>query len=156
MRVVRHAVIASVLTAATIFQTAGAQQSTGPRTIASQTAGMERRDGFIPFYYDERTGKLLLEVARLNQDFLYLPTLATGVGSDALGLDRGTTGADAVVQWQRFGPRVLLVERNTRFRGTADSLQAHAVEESFATSAIAAMPIVAEEGDRLLVDATDF
>lgn len=158
MRVVRPSLIACLLAAA-VLSSARAQQpspSTAPRTIASQTAGMERHDGFIPFYYDERTGKLLLEVQRLNQDFLYLPTLATGVGSDALGLDRGTTGPEAVVQLQRFGPRVLLVERNTRFRGTADSLQAHAVEESFATSAIGSMPIVAEEGGRLLVDATDF
>lgn len=154
MRVVRHALIASLLATNTVV--APAQQPTSPRTIASQTTGMERHDGFIPFYYDERTGKLLLEVQRPNQDFLYLPTLATGVGSDALGLDRGTTGAGAVVQFQRFGPRVLLVERNLRFRGTGDSLQAHAVEESFATSTLAAMPIVAEEGGNLLVDATDF
>ncbi|HKN67115.1 MAG TPA: zinc-dependent metalloprotease, partial [Gemmatimonadaceae bacterium] len=39
---------------------------------------------------------------------------------------------------------------------TADSLQAHSVEESFATSTLAGMPIVAEDGSRLLVDATDF
>jgi hypothetical protein len=134
----------------------GAQQPTAPRTIASQTAGMERHDGFIPFYFDERTGKLLFEVRRLGQDFLYLPTLATGLGSDALGLDRGTTGNEAVVRFERFGPRVLLESRNTRFRGSADSLQAQSVEASFATSTLAAMPIVAEESGRLLVDATDF
>ncbi|HKO16416.1 MAG TPA: DUF5117 domain-containing protein, partial [Gemmatimonadaceae bacterium] len=117
---------------------------------------MERHDGFIPFYYDEGTGKLLFEVQRLDHDFLYLSTLATGLGSNDLGLDRGTTGDEAVVRFERFGPRVLLVRRNTRFRATADSLQAHSVEESFATSTLAGMPIVAEDGSRLLVDATDF
>jgi len=156
MRVVRHALLASVLAAFTAPVVLDAQQPAAPRSIASQTAGMERRDGFVPFYYDERTGKLFFEVQRLDQDFLYLTTLATGLGSDALGLDRGTTGNDAVVRFERFGPKVLLVSRNTRFRGTADSLQAHAVEESFATSTLAAMPIVAEDGGRLLVDATDF
>src|SRR3954471_12756156 len=95
---------------------AAAQQA--PRTWAQQTAGLERHDGFIPFYFDERTGKLLFEVQRLGQDFLYLPTLATGLGSDALGLDRGTTGGEALVHFERFGPRVLLISRNTRFRGT--------------------------------------
>jgi hypothetical protein len=163
MRVVRHTLVLLLVAVAPFAPVAPfasvtlrAQQPTGPRTIASQTVGMERHDGFIPFYYDERTGKLLLEVQRLGQDFLYLPTLATGLGSDALGLDRGTTGNEALVRFERFGPRVLLVGLNTRFRGTADSLQAHAVEESFATSTLAAMPIVAEEGGRLLVDATDF
>jgi len=156
MQVVRHIRLASVAAAALLAPiTLRAQQST-PRTIASQTEGLERRDGFIPFYYDERSGKLLLEIQRLGQDFLYLPTLATGLGSNDLGLDRGTTGNEAVVRFERFGPRVLLISRNTRFRGTADSLQAQSVEQSFATSALAGMPIVAEENGRLLVDATDF
>src|SRR6185312_2790826 len=165
MRAARYALVASVVASVlvsapvalraqrTAAQPAAAQPA---RSIASQTAGMERHDGFIPFYYDEHTGKLLLEVQRLGQDFLYLPTLATGLGSNDLGLDRGTTGNEALVRFERFGPRVLLVSRNTRYRGTADSLQAHSVEESFATSTLAGMPIVAEEGGRLLVDATDF
>jgi uncharacterized protein DUF4953/uncharacterized protein DUF5117 len=155
MRAAHCALVASL--AASIGPAAlRAQQSAAPRTIASQTAGLERHDGFIPFYYDEHTGKLLLEVQRLDQDFLYLTTLATGLGSDALGLDRGTTGDDEVVRFERFGPRVLLVSRNTRYLATADSAQALAVEESFATSTLAGMPIIAEENGRLLVDATDF
>jgi hypothetical protein len=165
MRPARYALLVSFISAAFMAPSVlSAQQPTtprtlqpaGPRTIASQTTGMDRHDGFIPFYYDQKTGKLLLEVDRLDQDFLYLPTLATGLGSNDLGLDRGTTGNEAVVQFQRFGPRVLLVQRNTRFRGTADSVQAHSVEDSFAQSAIAGMPIMAEEDGKLLVDATDF
>src|SRR6185503_7557031 len=165
MRLSRYALLVSLISAASIAPgalsaqqptTPRGEQSAAPRSIASQTAGLERHDGFIPFYYDEHTGKLLLEVDRLNQDFLYLPTLATGLGSDALGLDRGTTGPEAVVRFERFGPRVLLESRNLRFRGTGDSLQAYSVEQSFATSTLAAMPIVGEDGNRLLVDATDF
>jgi hypothetical protein len=156
MRADQYALLASLAAALVAPSTTGAQQTATPRTIAAQTAGMERHDGFIPFYFDERTGKLLFEVQRLDQDFLYLPTLATGIGSDALGLDRGTTGVTQIVRFQRFGPRVLLESRNTDYRATADSLQAHAVEESFATSTLAGMPIVAEENGRLLVDATDF
>lgn len=133
----------------------GVQQA-APKTMAQQTAGLERRDGFVPFYFDERTGKLFLEVSRLDQDFLYLYTLATGVGSDALGLDRGTTGEEGVVRFQRFGPRVFLVRRNLEFRASADSVQERTVEESFATSVLASFPILAEENGKMLVDATDF
>ncbi len=154
MRLFPYALLGFILAAAPVALSA--QQPAAPRTIASQTAGLERHDGFIPFYYDERTGKLLLEVQRLDQDFLYLPTLASGLGSNDLGLDRGTTGGEQVVRFERFGPRVLLIGQNMRYRATADSLQAHSVEESFATSTLAAMPIVAEDGNRLLVDATDF
>ncbi len=168
MRVARYALVASAAASlvaslvasapdAVLAQQRAGQPAAAPaRTIAAQTAGMERHDGFIPFYYDAHTGRLLLEVQHLDQDFLYLSTLATGLGSNDLGLDRGTTGADALVRFERFGPRVLLIRQNTRYRATADSLQAHSVEESFATSTLAGMPIVAEEGGRLLVDATDF
>ena len=135
-------------------QGSGAQQS----TIAGKTAGMQRQDGYFPFFYDAKTGKLLLEVSRLDEDFLYLNSLATGVGSNALGLDRGTIGDGVVVRFERHGPRLLLVQQNTGFRALNARTpgEAQAVAESFPTSVRGAFPIQAEEGGRLLIDATDF
>ena len=126
------------------------------RTFAQQTAGLERHDGFVPIYFDEKSGKLLFEVSRLNQDFLYLYSLSTGLGSNDRGLDRGTTGDEAVVAFQRFGPRLFLVRRNLRFRASRDTVEARAVAESFATSVLASFPIMAEENGRILIDASDF
>jgi hypothetical protein len=140
---------------ATLASSAFAQQ-TPPRTYAQQTAGLARRDGFIPFYIDERSGKLLFEVNRVDQDFLYLYSLSTGLGSNDRGLDRGTTGDQAVVTFQRFGPRLFLVRRNTDFRATRDTVEARAVAESFATSVLASFPILAEENGKILIDASDF
>ncbi|HEX7048818.1 MAG TPA: zinc-dependent metalloprotease [Longimicrobiales bacterium] len=126
-------------------------------TIAARTAGLERHDGFFPFYYEAKTGKLLLEVARLDEEFLYLTSLATGIGSDALGLDRGTIGDEAVVHFERHGPRLLLVQRNMDYRArTDDQALIRSVRESFAISVRGAFPIVAEDGGRVLVDATEF
>jgi hypothetical protein len=156
MRSIRLALV--LLPAVALAQQPTAGTSTplsSPRSIASQTNGMERRDGFIPFYWDDRTGKILFEVTP-DKEFLYLPTLATGLGSNDLGLDRGTTGDEAVVHFQRFGNRVLLIERNLRYRGTADSVQAKSVEESFATAAIASFPILADENGKYLIDATSW
>jgi len=104
---------------ATFASRAVAQQSP-PKTFAQQTAGLERRDGFIPFYFDEKGGKLLFEIKRLDQDFLQLTSLATGLGSNDLGLDRGSTGEEAVVRFQRMGPKIFLVRRNLGFRAMAD------------------------------------
>jgi hypothetical protein len=147
--------VASALLLATLASHVLAQQ-TAPKTFAQHTAGMERRDGFIPFYFDEKGGKLLFEVRRLDRDFLQLTSLATGLGSNDIGLDRGSTGEEAVVRFQRMGPKIFLVRRNLGFRASADSVQARTVEESFASSVIAAFPILAEENGTLLVDATDF
>jgi hypothetical protein len=134
---------------------ATAQQSS-QKTWAQQTTGIERHDGFIPFYLDERTGKLLFEVSRLNQDFLYLYSLSTGLGSNARGLDRGSTGDQGVVRFERFGPRIFLVRRNLDFRASRDTVEERSVEESFASSVLASFPILAEENRKLLVDASDF
>jgi hypothetical protein len=134
-----------------------AQQPPRPATIAQATSGAARQDGFFPVYFDESSGKLQLEVARLGQDFLYLNSLATGLGSNELGLDRGTIGDEGIVRFERYGNKLFLVRRNLGFRATTGSQElARSVEESFATSVLAAFPIVVEEGGRYLIDVTDF
>ncbi|MBI4408952.1 MAG: zinc-dependent metalloprotease [Gemmatimonadetes bacterium] len=127
-------------------------------SIARRTAGLERHDGFFPFYYESSTGKLLLELARLGEDFLYLNSLATGLGSAGVTLDRGMVGEEAVVRFERHGPRLLLVKQNLGFRalGTDNAELVRSVEESFPVSVLGSFPIVAESAGRVLVDATDF
>lgn len=138
--------------------TSSAQQNQQrPASIGQATAGATRQDGLFPVYFDDRTGKLQLEVTRLDQDFLYLNSLATGLGSNDLGLDRGTIGDEAVVRFERHGSKLFLTRRNLGFRATAGGTDlARSVEESFASSVLAAFPIVAEENGRYLIDVTDF
>src|SRR6478609_6777468 len=50
-----------------------------------------------------------------------------------------------------------MIEHNYRYRATTDNpAERRAVEESFATSVLWGFTVVAAEGDRVLVDATDF
>ena len=69
---------------------AGAQES-----IADYTEAFEQRDGYFPVYWDATEGRLLLEIPRIGEEFLYLTSLATGLGSTQLGLDRGFTKPQA-------------------------------------------------------------
>jgi len=132
-------------------------QSSSLPTISARTAGLARHDGFFPFYIEDSSGRLLLEVGRLDEDFLYLNSLATGLGSNALGLDRGTIGAEAVVRFEKHGERLLLVQQNTGFRAQTENEDLiRSVEESFAVSVRGSFPIIASEGERYLIDATDF
>jgi hypothetical protein len=55
--------------------------------IGSRTEGLTRHDGFLPFYWDASAGKLVIEIARPNEEFLYLCGLASGAGSVDVGLD---------------------------------------------------------------------
>jgi hypothetical protein len=135
-----------------------AASSSPASSIAARTAGLEKRDGFLPLYLDDRQGKLLLEIPRDSTRALYFLSQATGLGSNPVGVDRGADGGAYVARFDRAGNRVLVVLENWNYRSSARDNPAHVrtVEESFPPSTVAAMPVVAEEGGRLLVDATDF
>jgi hypothetical protein len=135
----------------------GAQQPTQAPSIAAKTAGLKRIDGFVPLYWDAKTGKMWLEIDHFNEELLYITALSAGVGSNDLGLDRGRMNEPKVVQFERSGPKVLLVESNYRFRATSgDPAERRAEADSFARSVLWGFEVSAEEGPRVLVDATAF
>jgi hypothetical protein len=126
------------------------------QTVSARTAGLQRRDGFIPFYWDARRGVLLLELSQqaLDREFLYFASLASGLGTLDVMADRSSFGGSAIARFMRVGPRVLLVEENERFRATNGSPELkHSVELSFPTSVIVAMQIEGEQDGTVLVNA---
>lgn len=116
------------------------------------------QEAFLPIRMDSETGRIHLEVTRLGEDFMYMNALAQGMGSlEPLRLDRGGTGDARVVRFERRGPRAVLVQRNVGVvASSGDPGEVQSVEESFAPSILASMPIVESGGSRLVVDATDF
>jgi hypothetical protein len=83
--------------------------------------------------------------------------LSAGLGSNDIGLDRGGGGGSRVVQFQRVGPRIMLVQGNQSFRSSSKNpLERKSVEDSFAKSIIWGFTVAAESNGRVLVDATDF
>ena len=126
-------------------------------SIEERTSGLRKLDGYFPLYWEERTGNLWLEVARLDQDFLLATGIAAGLGSNDMGLDRGTEDGGKLVSFQRVGPKVLLVQGNESFRSSsANPAERRSVEDSFAKSILWGFTVGAETSGRLLVDATDF
>ena len=130
--------------------------------VAPATAATgERFDGFLPMRVDARTGKLFLELPGDSTRALLLTTLATGLGSNPVGLDRGASGATYVVRFDRAGDRVLAVLENWQYRSSDAANAAHqrTVAEAFPPSTVAALPVVpgaGAAGRGLVVDATDF
>ncbi|MEP6730697.1 MAG: zinc-dependent metalloprotease [bacterium] len=146
---IRRAALALLLPSLALAQTP-------PATIASKTIGFERREGFVPLYIDSKQGRLYAELPRGANRALFWSSLASGFGSNPVGLDRGASGTDNVVRFDRDGDRVQMVFENTTFRTSLDNA-AHrrSIEESFPPSTIASLPVLAEEGGRTLVDMTD-
>jgi hypothetical protein len=122
---------------------------------APQPASIERHDGFLPFYWDAARGRILLEIPKLNEDLLYFVGAGKGIGSVELGVDRGASYASTVIYFDRVGPRVQVVQRNLKFRALqGNAALKQGMEESFASSILAALPIESDRDGKLIVDAT--
>jgi hypothetical protein len=125
--------------------------------IAEKTAKLTKLDGFVPLYWDVENGKLLMEISRFGEELIWQVSLASGVGSNPIGLDRGQLGSTHIVRFERVGPRVLMIEPNYAYRALSeDPAERRAVEQSFAQSILAGFKVEVIDGDRVLVDATDF
>lgn len=126
------------------------------KTIAQRTSGLQKRSGFLPYFWDERRGELLFELspATLSREFLYFTGLSSGVGSLDTFADRSSFGADDLCRFRRVGMKVLVISENTGFRAeNGNSELKHSVESSFPSSVLAALPIEAEEDGSVLVNA---
>jgi hypothetical protein len=127
------------------------------QSLTEKVAGMKKFPGYFPFYWDAKAGKIWLEIDKWNTEFLYVESLPAGIGSNDIGLDRGQLGNSSIVRFDRSGPRVLLVAPNYAFRATTNNPDERlAVRDAFAESTLWGFDVAAEEGSRVLVDATNF
>lgn len=118
---------------------------------------LSKKDGFVPFYLDEEKGKIYLEISSLDKEFLYVNSLTAGVGSNDIGLDRGQLGEDRLVEFRRTGNKVLLVHKNVGFRAyTNNPYEAKSIQDAFAESILWGFEITQKDGEKLIVDATNF
>ncbi|HSI74389.1 MAG TPA: zinc-dependent metalloprotease [Lunatimonas sp.] len=135
----------------------GSANAQNTPTITSLTEGMEKMPGFITLYWDAKKGKIWMEIGELDKEILYYPSLAAGLGSNDIGLDRGRILPSHVVAFERSGNKILMIEPNYGYRALTDNvLEKKAVEESFAKSVHWGFEISAEEGGKVLVDGTSF
>jgi hypothetical protein len=142
------------------LQTISAQETreTKPSNSLSDRLGkMQAHKGYFDFYWDEDKGKIHLAIDKLDTEFLYVNSLAAGVGSNDIGLDRGQLGGEHVVKFVKVGPKVLLVQMNYDFRAVSENdAERKSVEEAFAQSVLWGFKIEEKSGDHLIVDATPF
>ncbi len=125
-------------------------------SYSSTVAKYKKYEGFFDFYWDEKTGKIYLEIDNLGEEFLYVNSLAAGVGSNDIGLDRGQLGDTRVVKFERSGPKIFLVQPNQDYRALSDNQnEVLSVEEAFAKSIVAGFKVEKEEKGKILIDITD-
>lgn len=127
------------------------------KDIAAFTKDMQHLPGFVDMHVDKKTDRVYLQLSRFGEELLYATAQASGLGSNPIGLDRGSLGPQHVIEFRRAGQKVLVMAKNLRFRALSDNARERlAVAESFAPSVIGSLPIKAETGGAVLVDATAF
>jgi len=125
-------------------------------SLAARIAGLQKRNGFLPHYWDEKKGTLLVELspAVLTRQFLYFTAMGSGIGSTEIFADRSSFGDSALCRFRRVGMRVLVIRENTSFRAANGGPELNrSVESSFPTSVLAALPVEAEQDGTVLVNA---
>lgn len=133
-----------LLLIATVLSTQSFAQKAFP--YIAFVKGMDKQKGFFNIYYDASSDDIFLEVSNLDTEFLYVNSLATGVGSNDIGLDKGQLGAKRVVKFIKARPKLLLVQPNLNYR--ADSKNAYkkeSMEQAFAQSVLWRFKILKEE-----------
>lgn len=125
----------------------------------SQKENLQKFVGFFTFHYDEAAGEVYLEVSKtkLEQDFLYVHSLRTGLGSNDIGIDRGQLGDQAVVHFVKSGNTLLLMQPNLDYRASTDNKQEQrSVKEAFGTSVLFGFPIKETTAANYVIDLTPF
>ena len=118
---------------------------------------LQNYKGYFNFYYEESQDKIYLEVDKLDQEFLYISSLASGVGSNDIGLDRGQLGAERIVKFVKAGNKLLLVQPNQDYRAITDNaLEKKSVEQAFAKSVLFGFKIEEQSEGKYIIDFTPF
>jgi hypothetical protein len=121
------------------------------------TKNLVKRSGYFSFYYDDKNDKIFLEVTNLEKEFLYLSSLAAGIGSNDIGLDRGQLGQRSVVKFIKAGSKLLLIQPNLKYRAiTTNEEEKKSVEEAFAQSVLFGFKIIEQIDKTYLIDITAF
>jgi len=113
--------------------------------------------GFFNFQYELKSNKIFLELDELDQDFLYINSLKTGLGSNDIGLDRGKLGKQRIVRFKRYGNKILLIQPNLKYRANSENIaERKSVEEAFAFSVIFGFDILESSSNKFKIDLTPF
>jgi len=128
------------------------------------TAATSANEELIPLTTDQESGKVWLDLPAPSGDsdllgeYILAVGLRSGIGANAIGMDRGLLGSGKLVRFRHVGGRILLEQVNLGYRSSSDNaLERRAVAESFSTSVLWSGAVESRTAaGRLRVDFTSF
>ena len=124
---------------------------------AQSVENKKKFTGFFDFYYEPSSDKILLEVDKIDYEFLYVPSLSSGIGSNDIGLDRGQLGRERIVKFIKRGNKLLLIEPNSYYRSSSNNQnEIRSIEQAFAKSILYGFEIKDHQNNIFTIDFTPF
>ncbi len=124
---------------------------------AQSVENKKKFTGFFDFYYEPSSDKILLEVDKIDYEFLYVPSLSSGIGSNDIGLDRGQLGRERIVKFIKRGNKLLLIEPNSYYKSSSNNQnEIKSIEQAFAKSILYGFEIKDHQNDIFTIDFTPF
>lgn len=132
-----------------------------PASYTETIAGLDHRTGLFTLHVDDHDGRILAELTPQDDGSLgrviYTAWLASGLGSNPVGLDRGLGTDSQILRFFRVNDRVFAEFENNRYQAMgAEADERQATEQSFARSIVWSGGIVAERNGHVLVDLSGF
>ena len=127
--------------------------------VGPSVMSIEVSKGFFDFTYDDQRGTITLTIseAQLGQEFIYVNSLAAGVGSNDIGLDRGQLGDTRVVKFDRVADKIMLIQPNYSYRAESENEdERKSVEEAFAQSILWGFRYKKDTQGNYLIEMKDF
>ena len=137
-------------------QRPGGGEARPAASLAAVVKDLPKSEGFYTYYYDDKTGKIYLEIDkdRLGQEFLYFTSLPEGVGNG--GPERGQASA-VIVKFVKVGPKVFLLQPNYGYRAVnGNAAEQKDVADAFSQSVLWGFSPAAVEEGKILIDLTPF
>lgn len=141
----------------TVFASASISADKPLPTTADFSKNKEIEDGLLKLLIDPDKASVYLQIPVDTEQLIFQTSLARGLGSNDIGLDRGRLEDTRLVSFRRIGRKVLLTEHNTQYRASATNpAERAAVNEAFASSVVAGFVVVAADAESYVIDYTPF
>lgn len=121
--------------------------------------GKSIQEGLINIVYEAKTDTVFLQIDKkqIDTSFIFQSSLPHGIGSNDIGLDRGQLGNTRLVNFTRFGNKLLLKQLNTEYRAiTNNKAERKSIDEAFADSVLAGFEVVNETDSTITINYQDF
>ena len=108
------------------------------------TEGTKQVSGLWTVYNKDSTLLADIQPQHLNRNFIVLVSIAKGISHNYVlgGMTWGGGGEDVIWNFRKSGDKILVINRNVKFRANEGSPEGNAVKLAYSDSVIYALPII--------------